>query len=111
LTAAVKPEPFLTSIIPSGLNRTPVARSVYASAEEEDSPLMAFTEEAEGVASKAMRNVDPCRCDSAVLAHEPEEYAHEAASAEAALVATAASKITKIKSVFQIFQQPSIPDL
>ena len=53
-----------------------------------------------------MRNVDPSLCDNAVFAHEPEEYAHETARAEAALVITAASKITKTKSAFQIFQPP-----
>jgi hypothetical protein len=51
-----------------------------------------------------MRNVDPCPCDNAVLAHEPEEYSQVTARAEAALVIVAASKVTKIKSVFQIFQ-------
>jgi hypothetical protein len=58
-----------------------------------------------------MRNVDPCPCDNALLAHEPEEYWHVIAAAEVALVSIAASKITKTESAFQIFQQPSIPGL
>src|ERR1700688_580557 len=56
-----------------------------------------------------MRNVDPCPCDKAVLAHEPEEYSQLTACAEAALVITAASKTTKIKSAFRIFQLPLFP--
>jgi hypothetical protein len=51
-----------------------------------------------------MRNVDPCPCANAVLAHEPDEYAQLTARADAALSITAANKITKIKSAFQIFQ-------
>lgn len=101
----MKLEPFLTSIVLLGLNRTPVARSEYSWAEPEDSPLIAFTDEAEGVASYVMRNADPCPCDRPVLAHEPEEYSHVTACAEVALVTAAASKITKIKSAFKIFQQ------
>jgi hypothetical protein len=111
LAAAVNPEPFLRSIIPLGLNRTPVARLVYCCAEPEDNPAIAFTGEAEGVPSNVIRNVDPCACDKAAFAHEPEEYSQLAAVVERTFVSAAISKIAKTKSTFQIFKQSFVPGL